>query len=93
MEAGESLEEGLTREVMEETGLEIEIIAPVSTWCVPNHMIGVAFICDYVSGQVRLTPEHTEFKWIPVKEYLKLMKNSPSIDNFRRHLEWRSRVT
>ena len=43
LEDGESLEQGLAREVMEETGLEVRIIAPVTTWYVPHHMVGVGF--------------------------------------------------
>jgi 8-oxo-dGTP diphosphatase len=89
LEAGESLEQGLAREIMEETGLEIKILAPVSTWCVPGHMIGVVFACDYVSGQVRLTSEHTECKWIEPSELVEYMDKPSAVDNIERYLEWR----
>lgn len=93
LEAGESFEQGLAREVMEETGLEVEIIAPVATWCVPNGpLVGVAFVCDYVSGKVRLTSEHTEHKWVPAEDLLKYMDKPSYLDNIERYLEWRTSV-
>ena len=92
LEAGESLEQGLAREVMEETGLEIRIIEPVTTWCVPHHMIGVVFGCEYVSGKVRLTSEHTECKWIPARDLAKYTGKSSQIEEIERYLERRARA-
>ena len=92
LEAGESLEQGLAREVMEETGLEVRIIAPFSTWCVPHHMIGVVFVCDYVSGKVCLTSEHTECKWVPAEDWPKYMNKPSQVEDIERYLEWRARA-
>ena len=68
---GETLEDGLRREIKEETGLDVQIVAPL---CVHHftdrkgekvHMI--TFVCLWKAGDVRLSEEHSEFRWIPLK--------------------------
>ena len=65
--------ESLKREVREETGLEIVVGDPFTTWYnkfPPHHRNAnkevylVGFCCKYVSGEVRLSSEHDQFKWI-----------------------------
>ncbi len=62
----------LKREVMEEVGLVITIGAPFTTWMIefpPDHrnqgkVFLVGYICKYVSGEITLSSEHTEYKWV-----------------------------
>jgi 8-oxo-dGTP diphosphatase len=80
---GTSLMENLKREVMEETGLEItgkvtlitaqDIIRP------HKHIVRLTY-AGFADGAVRLSDEHTEYKWIdgrdisaldPIDTYLK----------------------
>ena len=56
VEAGESWQEALVREVREETGLEIEVGEPVD------------FVCRWRSGDVRLSHEHESFAWLTLEE-------------------------
>ena len=58
LETGETLEECVRREVMEETGLEINNITYFGTqpWPYPSNLM-VGFIADYVSGTIRLQDE------------------------------------
>ena len=55
LETGETLEECVRREVMEETGLEINNITYFGNqpWPYPSNLM-VGFIADYVSGKIRL---------------------------------------
>lgn len=69
---GEDLVEALQREVKEEIGLTIKVGRPFKTW----HFIkesfwvtGVTFVCDYVSGEVKLSSEHENYAWIDPSEY------------------------
>ena len=58
LETGETLEECVRREVMEETGLEINNITYLGNqpWPYPSNLM-VGFIADYVSGTIRLQDE------------------------------------
>lgn len=76
LEIGENFEQGLKREVMEETGLEVEIVDPlyVGEWRpiiknVQNQIVAVFFVCKPTSGDVRLSTEHDDYRWIKPEEY------------------------
>lgn len=58
LETGESLEECVAREVMEETGLEINNISYFGSqpWPYPSGLM-VGFIADYLNGDIRLQEE------------------------------------
>ena len=58
LETGETLEECVRHEVMEETGLEINNITYFGNqpWPYPSNLM-VGFIADYVSGTIRLQDE------------------------------------
>lgn len=72
------LAEALKREVREETGLEISVGRPFSTWTITfplTHRLSgkkiflVAYRCDYVSGEVKLSDEHNIFSWVTKENY------------------------
>src|SRR4030042_4668310 len=62
----------LKREVMEETGLEIEVGDPFARWYFefgPGHrnagkkVFLIGYKCKYKSGEVKISEEHNKFKW------------------------------
>jgi 8-oxo-dGTP diphosphatase len=67
VENGESTESALQREIDEETGLKVQIQAPVEEWSflkTPDLLIkGITFACTYIEGKVRLCEEHTRYFW------------------------------
>ena len=69
---GENPIDCLNREVMEESGLEVEIIKLMRVWSFlknpQTQIIGITMLCKYKSGEVKLSEEHTDFKWIEPKE-------------------------
>lgn len=71
MSYGESLQEALAREVLEETGVEIEV-GPSIHIChfvkEPFWVTSVTFVCKHVAGDVRMSIEHDDFEWIAVSE-------------------------
>ena len=79
--AGGGVEEGvfpqaaLKREVREETGLEIEVGEPFNVFNFVkdsgDKKIGITFICDYLSGEVKLSEEHSDFQWIDPFDFKK----------------------
>lgn len=78
LDAGENFEAGLFREVIEETGLDIEIVKPiyVGEWLpnikgVQHHIVGIFFYCKATSTEVTLSEEHDTYKWITQKKSIK----------------------
>jgi NAD+ diphosphatase len=68
VEAGESLEQGLAREVREEVGIEIANPRYFSSqsWPFP-HSLMTAFHCDYAGGEIRIDPAEIEAaQWFSV---------------------------
>ena len=77
-------EDGLRREIKEETGLsEIKIVKPLTIFHTfrngirkaENELIGIAYWCKTKATEVKISDEHTEFKWLPVEEAIKLTEH------------------
>ena len=73
LEADESPQEGMLREVEEEVGLKVEIVMPVDTGFFYRGgkeypMVFIVYWCRYLDGEARLSWEHTEYKWIDLEE-------------------------
>ena len=72
---GESPVEALRREVAEETGLQIEPIAPLQVWHYVKQrfqLVGIDYLCACRSGEVVLSDEHDRFAWLTEEELRRL---------------------
>ena len=85
IQEGEAIDEyatslilALKREVKEETSLEIEVMDPFAVFYYEfpkeSRNFGkvvylVAFKAKYVSGDVKLSDEHNNFKWVDINDY------------------------
>ena len=70
IEAGETLEEGVKREIYEEVGLKVKNIKYFGSqsWPFPNSLM-IGFTADYESGDINVDgKEILEAKWFNVKE-------------------------
>jgi ADP-ribose pyrophosphatase YjhB (NUDIX family) len=94
VEFGESLATALTREVDEETGLRIEIVA-LAGWreVLPGtggggHYLIMSFAARWAAGEPRLNEEHDDFKWIEPGRFgdLKLTGGLPEVVEAARRL-------
>jgi 8-oxo-dGTP diphosphatase len=66
LELGETIPDGLRREIREETGLEVEALALTGIY--KNMCAGVValvFRCRVVSGELTMNAEVSEFDWVP----------------------------
>lgn len=72
------IEASLQREIKEESSLEVVVKNPFATWIKvmpPQHrhagkpVFLVAYNCDYKSGEIKLSEEHTGFKWVDKDTY------------------------
>lgn len=68
LDAGETWDEGLRREIREETGIEdvqILSITMVDNWEFRGVlMYGVYFLCRTGQRKVVISDEHTDFRWV-----------------------------
>lgn len=71
IEFGEGAEEALKREVFEETGLDIKVLKPYSTFFDifdNKHYIDIQFFCELLNGEIKLSEEHDEYLWADKNE-------------------------
>ena len=76
LEKGEEALQGVEREVKEETRLTVKAIKPLFTFkkLMPNglHYIFIVYHCKKLSGKIRLSEEHSAYRWATQKEILRL---------------------
>lgn len=94
LNTGESYENGLRREVKEETGLEIRPLYPiyVGEWHpvikgVPNQIIAIFTVCKAKTTKVKLSEEHDDYKWINPKDMSKYDIMDPEPDVLNRYIQ------
>ena len=82
MHKEESPQKALLREISEETGLVVSVSRPFNVFTFKKDTgefkVGITFLCEYVSGEVTLSDEHSEYRWIEPKEFAQL-ESVPSL--------------
>lgn len=71
LEDDETVIDALKREVLEETGLMMKVIAPAYIYDevqTEKHLVVVKFACQQPKGQVLLSDEHDDYEWISVAQ-------------------------
>ncbi|MHA1951163.1 MAG: NUDIX domain-containing protein [Candidatus Thorarchaeota archaeon] len=76
IEEEESPETGVLREVFEETGTDVEIVMPVQSGFFYRGakefpMVFITYWCRHISGEVKLSWEHSAFRWVGIDDILK----------------------
>ena len=77
IEAGETLEEGVKREIMEEVGLKVNNIKYFGSqsWLFPNSLM-IGFTAEYESGEINVDgKEIIDAKWFDVDEIIPMPSN------------------
>jgi ADP-ribose pyrophosphatase YjhB (NUDIX family) len=88
MEPGESVAEACVREILEETGLEVEVVSLIGIYSSPDRVIeypdgnrrqivAAHFLVRVLGGALRLSDETTEFRFVSRDElaHLDLMEH------------------
>jgi 8-oxo-dGTP diphosphatase len=78
VEAGETPEQAVHREVREETGLQVEIMGPVDTFhfyrgASREEVIGITFWCRYAGGEFAMCEEHDRAEWLGFDKAIALL--------------------
>lgn len=88
VEIPEEHEAGLRREIKEETGLEVKDIKPLEVHSAYNtaedyYVVVICYSCTALQGEVVLSEEHTEYKWVTREEFLTLKAIPYQVDLVR----------
>lgn len=100
LEIGENSFDGIKREVREEADIDIEILMPLDI----QHFVRddgqqitmIMFLCKALSKKIKLSDEHTEYKWIDIhsdKELIPQWLWTPVDNLFKYKIEYDQRVT
>ena len=73
MERGETPEQAVIREAFEETGLNVEPLRVLDTFHFfygpgREEFVGMTFLCHPDDGEVVLSSEHTQARWVKLKD-------------------------
>jgi len=73
MESGETPEQAVVREAREETGLDVEPLRVLDTFHFfygpeREEFVGMTFLCQPNDGDVVLSAEHSEARWVKLTE-------------------------
>lgn len=105
IEEGEDLEEGLLREILEESGITAEVKCLCGIYSnVGKHLFydGVTpvptkvmldFICEYKGGECQASDETEKVIWVPKKRVLKFITSPAQIYRFQKVLAFQNQIT
>lgn len=80
LELSESINEGLRREVREETGLDVEPVALTGVYKnMTRGIIALVFRCEVTSGQPGTSEEAEAFRWVTPSEIKELANEAYAI--------------
>ena len=104
IEVGENIEEGVLREVFEESGIVVSVRSLVGVYSnvgqhlyhdgithVPTKVI-FDFICDYIEGQPTTSDETSEVIWVPKAQVLQYVTHPTLRFRFEKVLNFSGKV-
>jgi mutator protein MutT len=94
VEFGETIQDTLIRELMEELGLEIEIreLLDVVNHIIPEekqHWVSASYLAIHKSGEAKIleTDKCTDFEWVYIRDINPEILTKSSMSNYRRYVE------
>jgi len=81
LEKNEGYEDALKREVKEETGLDVDIIYQFFSSIIKTvkgeEVMTVAYLCRPKGKKIKLCKEHTDYKWVSIRDLKKMKLINP----------------
>ena len=89
LDFGEGSQEGIIREIKEETNLEVQDLSILDVISKINNKgefwVTICYRAKFKSGEIKLSYEHDDFQWIIVDKFLKLKatwRNKKFVEKF-----------
>ncbi|MGN6710262.1 NUDIX hydrolase [Anaerocolumna jejuensis] len=76
VESGETFQETIIREVLEETGVEVEILSFAGVSInIERNIVNMDFICRYKKGDLKTSDESLALKWVKKEDAFEMVSN------------------
>jgi 8-oxo-dGTP diphosphatase len=95
VEEGETIPHALEREVFEETGIFVQVKSLVGIYSNTRKpsIVNLDFICEYVSGEPKISIESTAVEWVDREEALSHVKREAIYKRLKNMLEFSGEIT
>jgi 8-oxo-dGTP pyrophosphatase MutT (NUDIX family) len=104
IEVGENIEEGVLREILEESGVRASVRCLAGIYSntgqhlyydgvttVPTKVL-FDFVCDYIDGELTTSNETSDVIWVPKSEVLEYITAPACLFRFKNIIEFNNRV-
>jgi ADP-ribose pyrophosphatase len=94
VEEGETIPHALEREVFEETGVIVQVKSLVGIYSntrTPS-IVNMDFICEYVSGEPKISEESSQVEWVDSEKALSRVKREAIYKRLKTMLEFSGEV-
>jgi 8-oxo-dGTP diphosphatase len=95
VEESETIPHALEREVLEETGIVVRVMRLVGIYSnirKPS-IVNLDFICEYVSGEPRISDESSQVEWVAREEVLNRVQRKAIHGRLRNMLEFSGEIS
>jgi 8-oxo-dGTP diphosphatase len=93
VEQGESLQEALVREIIEESGIKATINGIIGIYKnIENDIVNIDFRCTFESGELSTSEESVEVGWFSIDDAKKMITYPLYISRFSNMIAYNSKV-
>ena len=95
VEEGETIPQALEREVLEETGIVIQVKSLVGIYSNTRKpsIVNMDFICEYISGEPKTSAESLQVEWVDREKALSRVNREAVYKRLKNMLEFSGQVT
>jgi 8-oxo-dGTP diphosphatase len=95
VEEGETIPHALEREVFEETGIivRVKLLVGIYSNIRKPSIVNMDFICEYVSGEPKISEESTQVEWVDSEEALSRVKREAIYKRLKNMLKFSGEIT